>query len=333
MTAREEDVLVHPPLLAAHECFHTHDVEDAHAGVERALGPHGLRLVEGGTRLDARMNGVTLDRVGLYYLGYGAEMLITPDEWGSYFFVEIPLAGAAEVCQGREHLVATTGLAYVLSTTGRTSIRWAAGNEQLIARFDRSALEAQLGRMLGRQPGEPLVFSLGMDLTRPPSRSWLSIVDLLRREAETGGAMLAQPAAAKRLEELLMTQLLLAQPSNYTPALRGEQPHVPPPVVRRAMELIEAHAAEPLTVEDIAEAVGVGARALQEGFRRHLDTTPMAYLRDMRLNRVRAELTAGAAGMTTVTDVAFRWGFTHLGRFSLAYRQCFGEPPSVTLRH
>ncbi|WP_055482643.1 AraC family transcriptional regulator [Sphaerimonospora mesophila] len=332
MTAREEDVLVKSPPLAAHERFHTHDLEDAHAGVEQALGPHGLRLVERGTRLDARMNGVTLDRVGLYYLGYGAEMLVTPDEWGSYFFVEIPLTGAAEVTQGREQIVATPELAYVLSMTGRTSIRWAAGNEQLIARFDRSALEAQLGRMLGRQPGEPLVFSLGMDLTLPPSRSWLSVVDLLRREAETGGAMLTQPAAAKRLEELLMTQLLLAQPSNYTPALLGEQPRVPPPVVKRAMELIEAHAAEPLTVEDIAEAVGVGARALQEGFRRHLDTTPMAYLRDVRLDRVRAELTVDAVDATTVTDVAFRWGFAHLGRFSLAYRQRFGEPPSATLR-
>ena len=98
------------------------------------------------------------------------------------------------------------------------------------------------------------------------------------------------------------------------------------------MEIIEEHAAEPLTVADVAEAVGVSARALQDGFRRHLGTTPVSYLRDVRLDRVRAELTAAAPGATTVTDVAYRWGFFHPGRFAAAYRERFGESPSRTLR-
>ncbi|MFD0510441.1 helix-turn-helix transcriptional regulator [Streptomyces aureus] len=113
-----------------------------------------------------------------------------------------------------------------------------------------------------------------------------------------------------------MTQLLMAQPSNYTPALLGEQPRVAPPAVRRAMEIIEGHAAEPLTVAEIAECAGVGVRALQEGFRRHLDTTPLAYLREVRLDRVRKELLTSDPGVTTVTAVASRWGFLHPGRFS-----------------
>ena len=155
----------------------------------------------------------------------------------------------------------------------------------MIVRFDRAVLEAHLGKLMGRTPRRPLTFSLGMDLTRPPARSWLSVVELLRREAETGGAMLEQPVALGQLEGLLMTQLLLAQPSNYSEALSNGQPRVAPTAVERAVDVIEARAAEPLSVEDLAEAVGVGARALQEGFRRQLETTPMSYLREVRLDR------------------------------------------------
>ncbi|WP_182873127.1 helix-turn-helix transcriptional regulator [Microbispora sp. H10670] len=88
-----------------------------------------------------------------------------------------------------------------------------------------------------------------------------------------------------------------------------------------------------LTVEDIAEAVGVSARALQEGFRRHLEKTPTSFLREVRLDRVHAELAARNPYTATVTDVAYRWGFAHLGRFSSVYRQRFGESPSETLQH
>lgn len=318
--------------LAAHLRLRTHDVDEARRRVGNDLGVHGLRPVGSEVALDARMNGVTFDGVALYSLGYGTEVLITPQPVESFLLVEIPLTGVAEVSQGRERIVATPEFASVLSLTRPMSMRWAAGQESLIVRFDRAALEAHLGKLMGRTPRRPLTFSLGMDLTRPPARSWLGVVELLRREAETGGAMLEQPVALRQLEGLLMTQLLLAQPSNYSEALSGGLPRVAPTAVERAVDLIEARAAEPLTVEEIAEAVGVGARALQEGFRRQLETTPMSYLREVRLDRVRAELTVQDASATTVTDVAYRWGFVHLGRFSLAYRRRFGECPSETLR-
>ena len=81
----------------------------------------------------------------------------------------------------------------------------------------------------------------------------------------------------------------------------------------------------------MAEAVGVSVRSLQEAFRTHLDTTPMAHLRAVRMSRVHAELLAGGDG-TTVTDVALRWGVTHAGRFAQEYRRMYGRSPSETLR-
>ena len=74
-------------------------------------------------------------------------------------------------------------------------------------------------------------------------------------------------------------------------------------------------------------AAGVGVRALQAGFRRSLGTTPLAYLRDHRLDLARQAL---ATGREPVTQVAFRFGFAHLGRFSAVYRERFGESPRAT---
>ncbi|MBO4271266.1 AraC family transcriptional regulator [Microbispora triticiradicis] len=317
--------------LAARWRLHTHDADEARVRIGEIIGAHELRPVETGARLDARLHGIQFGHFGLYVIGYGAEVSITPPVADDSLFVEIPFAGTAEVCHGQESIRSTPELAAVLSTHPR-SMRWGAGNTQCIVHFDRPALEAHLGSLIGRRPDRPLTFSLGMDLTRPSARSWLSVAELLRDEAETGGAMLEHPLVVRQLEGLLMTQLLMAQPSNYSDVLCGGHRRVAPPTVKRAVRLIEEHAAEPLTVEDIAEAVGVSARALQEGFRRHLDKTPMGYLRDVRLDRVRAELTVTDRVAATVTDVAYRWGFAHLGRFSLVYRQRFGESPSETLR-
>ncbi|WP_198085076.1 helix-turn-helix transcriptional regulator [Variovorax sp. E3] len=88
-----------------------------------------------------------------------------------------------------------------------------------------------------------------------------------------------------------------------------------------------------LTVADIARASGVSIRALKSAFQEHRDTTPMAYLREIRLKQARECLLNSAAGDTvTVTDIALAHGFFHLGRFAQLYKQHFDEAPSDTLR-
>ena len=75
---------------------------------------------------------------------------------------------------------------------------------------------------------------------------------------------------------------------------------------------------------------GVSTRSLYAGFRDFVGASPMQYLRELRLERARAELLGSDAA--NVAAVALRWGFAHLGRFSSEYRQRFGETPSETLK-
>lgn len=105
-----------------------------------------------------------------------------------------------------------------------------------------------------------------------------------------------------------------------------------PATVRRAAAFIEAHPDEPVTPADIARAAHVTVRAVQLAFRRHLDTTPMAYLRRVRLDRAHADLQSSEAENTTVTAIAARWGFGQPSRFAAAYRAAYGRAPGQTLR-
>jgi AraC-like DNA-binding protein len=104
--------------------------------------------------------------------------------------------------------------------------------------------------------------------------------------------------------------------------------------VRRAIAYIEQHPDTDISVADIAAAANVSIRAVQVAFRRHLDTTPMQYLRTIRLDRVHRELLAtDPTSGTTVTDIATRWGFYQQSRFATRYRRAYGVTPRHTLRN
>jgi SpoVK/Ycf46/Vps4 family AAA+-type ATPase len=102
--------------------------------------------------------------------------------------------------------------------------------------------------------------------------------------------------------------------------------------VKRVIDAMQASPATPFTAAELADIAGVSIRTLQAAFRTHVDMSPMAYLRNLRLERVHAELLASEPSSTSVTEVANRWGFTHLERFAASYSRKYGAHPSETLR-
>jgi len=145
------------------------------------------------------------------------------------------------------------------------------------------------------------------------------------------------PLARAEAFRLLASTLILTFPNSALDALDDPTRRGPeagePAVIRRAVDFIESHAGEPIDLGDIAAAAGIGPRGLQHSFRKHRETTPRAYLRATRLDRAHRDLRDGdPAGGDTVSAIARRWGFTHLGRFTTDYRRRYGCAPSDTLR-
>ena len=100
---------------------------------------------------------------------------------------------------------------------------------------------------------------------------------------------------------------------------------------RRARDVMEARRYEPLALAEVCAEVGVSVRTLQYAFRSYFGISPARYHTVRRLAGARDDLRQADPAEASVTDIAFRWGFFHLGRFSLAYGKHFGEPPSRTL--
>nr|WP_218891703.1 helix-turn-helix transcriptional regulator [Actinomycetospora corticicola] len=150
---------------------------------------------------------------------------------------------------------------------------------------------------------------------------------------------LAEPEA---FEVLLETATALHEPvvdvarhivSALVPPLREERSEAEPAALRRAVDYIESHACEDVTLDEIARVARIGPRALQLAFNRHRGGSPMAYLRQVRLARAHRDLeTADPTRGDTVAAVAARWGFANPGRFATMYRESYGVSPSRTLR-
>jgi transcriptional regulator GlxA family with amidase domain len=111
-----------------------------------------------------------------------------------------------------------------------------------------------------------------------------------------------------------------------------ETPASQPRTLRRAIAFIHENAHQDIGLSDIAAAIDVTPRSVQYLFRRHLGTTPLEYLRRVRLDRAHRDLQAADPAVDTVMAIAGRWRFGHAGRFSIAYKKAFGHPPSRTLR-
>lgn len=99
--------------------------------------------------------------------------------------------------------------------------------------------------------------------------------------------------------------------------------------VRAALDIIKTLEA-PMTIHDVAEAVGIGVRALQIGIQAHLGMSPHSLLRRSRIEGAHRDLASGAA--RTVAAAARKWGFSNVGRFAGEYFKVVGEYPSDTVQ-
>jgi AraC-like DNA-binding protein len=102
-------------------------------------------------------------------------------------------------------------------------------------------------------------------------------------------------------------------------------------IAKSVQDFIEGNFRHPVHLEGVCRHAGVGIRTVQRCFREYFDLSITDYLKTVRLDSACRELVAADSTEESVTAIALRNGFTHLGRFSVAYHVRFGEPPSETL--
>ncbi|MGE7064731.1 helix-turn-helix transcriptional regulator [Agrobacterium tumefaciens] len=178
---------------------------------------------------------------------------------------------------------------------------------------------------------EGFQFATGLDLNQSANHSLISLIRSFR-DLHVDDASTVSPVAVARFEDLLSHLIIDNVSHNFSHRKGYSLAHkITPAQVKRALEFAKAHARDPITSSDMAKAAGVNLRTLQGNFQKFLGTTPIEYLKRIRLEGARRDI-LHAPPNAKIARIATNWGFVHMGRFSMEYRSRFGVNPAADLR-
>lgn len=270
------------------------------------------------------------DGVVIQQLSTTAEIRLRfPEQYDAYLLAALDVGAVElEICRTWQQ---RRGPGAVMAETMHVSRwRWHPGRYELLV-VDAARLQGRLAQLLER----PLVRRLEFELDAPGNASGIRIVREMARVARMCMAREASmhwsPETLRNLQDAMMSSILETIPHNYSAYLARRHAGPSPRQVRRAMDFIHANATSAIRLEDIAKAARVSIRALQSGFAKFKGITPIAYLKQVRLEGVHAALCV-ADDDQSIAEIARHWRFGHMGQFARDYRKAFGQAPSKTRR-
>jgi transcriptional regulator GlxA family with amidase domain len=198
----------------------------------------------------------------------------------------------------------------------------------LMVRIDRMLVDRAIGALSGRLDPESVRFQLGFRWRE--CAPWRSLVQYLNDCASHPFDAVQYRLMVSHIEQLVVSTLVSAHPHDMRKAKAPRCAVVLPRQVRRVQDFLRENVAEPVTADQMALVAGVSLRSLYAGFKEYCGVSPMQYLRTLRLDGARQSLLNEPD--SSIATIAMRWGFCHLGRFSIEYKERFGESPSQSLR-
>ncbi|GCE00844.1 helix-turn-helix transcriptional regulator [Embleya hyalina] len=245
------------------------------------------------------------------------------------YFVNIGVSGAISAsCGGLRATLdeATAGVANPGDTQELRPLR-SQRTRFLGLRIAAALVDREFAALTGHPPVSAVRFDFALDLAEAKGRAVRLLVGSLLEQLDSGDPLFQREELRRSQVRCLVTALLLAQPHSHTGELHGGPQPGYPRSLRAALAFIEANLAEHIGLGDIADAAGCSPRTLGSAFRDRLGLSPMSYVRNLRLDRIREDILASDDPVGTI---AYRWGVSHLGRFAGEYRDRFAELPSHT---
>lgn len=262
----------------------------------------------------------------------GSDLALDCGESCGAYRVNIIRAGQLEAMHRGLSVEAGPGNATVYQPVGRTVVQWAAGSSFVSVNIERDAVENALSDALGREVLSQVDFQFSMRTATRAAETWLHMLLLFNQQLFRPGSLLSRPMVGLPFVDGLVRGLLLAADHPHRDAVAAEPKPIASRAIRAAVDIIEAEPQQSLTLSTLASRSHVSVRSLQNGFRRDMDMSPMAYLREVRLRRAHQALLQADPSTDTVTAIAYQWGFTNLGRFAAEHTARYAESPRITLR-
>jgi AraC-like DNA-binding protein len=311
--------------------FRSLSIDHARSVLHRFFYPTSVGAPQGPAGFGLDVQVIQLGPLTIGQLSFANQVTLVAAELDAYH-ISMPTTGRIQSRHAGHEVTATPSHGVIFGPGYPVYTLHDARSTELDVKIQRGALEEELSGLLGRPVDGPLDLPPQLDLAGGPGRSWRRLIRLLRDELDHSQSLIYQPLIAEQLRSSVLGGLLLSTPHRYYDELTGPAVAGPPRMIRRVVDAIHDEPERAFSVGDLARIGGMSVRSLQEGFRRHLGCTPMAYLQQVRLTHAHDALRRADPTRVTVAAVAHRWGFAHLGRFASTYRAQFGQAPSETLR-
>ncbi len=307
------------------------DADEMSEHYARTLSPANVEPLRPRQRISVEDRHYTIGRYSVWngkcHSGMKVSLGSAPDAYVLY----LPTSGAMEIDVGRSRIVSTPKTGFLGDMSHFEKLVLHEDRSHIGMAFEKSAMTQQLSELLDGPVTDNIEFSGTIDLSTVKGSRLVALGNLVWNCVDIDDADHLSPIAIERLFQAMMIVLLEVVPNNYWPRLTRPVSPAVPRRLKRAIEYMYANVSRSITVADIAREAGTSVRALQASFQQFKDTTPLNYLRTIRLEGVRKAL-ANDGNSLSVAEIARDWGFSHLGRFAAAYHQAFGETPSETAR-
>ncbi|MGZ9722196.1 AraC family transcriptional regulator [Rhizobium miluonense] len=253
--------------------------------------------------------------------GYEIQYLFRPADRIELHFVE---SGTFEVETEEQEFTATAGTAFMLLSSGPTRLKASRSACKIALAIPRSLCLP----LIHLENGDPEAFFRRFDAMADLTEKGVRTIHLMAALLlESGDHPFAgSPLGASLFQEALITAFLQSWP---TSAQKTMIQAARPRNLKRALDWIQAHLGEEFTVLDIARNAGQSVRSLQLSFQQNVGMNPLNYVQRLRLQQIHHELLHGDAD-ENISDIAARWGFSHMGYFAARYRALYGVSPSST---
>jgi len=267
-----------------------------------------------------------LDRVGLFSVSANSFRVVKePQE--DFCGLTIPLSAPFTVSEhgrGREYESSTAhmltpGRNFDLASTRKAHFLVTNFFSKPTIDYSQRLLQSDSLNLVSINPDVSIFNPTASDLLRSVARTWSALNKIIPADKIT----------LKELEDELLTSFVMYsnEDSSIGRAFKKDDPcHQ-----SRAEEFICDNLDSPITRDQLAEVSGRSIRTLSRSFQKKYDIGPKAFIKQRRLDAAYLDLLSASPDITTVSKVAYKYGFAHIGKFAIDYGKAFAELPSTSL--
>ena len=309
---------------------HSTQADFAHHLMSDICGQHQLETTYR-YALDFQYDGLRLPskKMAIGCIQYGANVAINIAQLKSYS-ISLPLSGKQHLNIHGDYYHSDQDHGLIVSNCELQDLFIDRDCKKLQVVIPEHSLQLVLAELLERPITESIVFNPMMNLRSDPivGAWWSNIKNFMLIKAQYTDFYGLEMFSGD-YENFLIKTLLLSQENNFSEELKGLH-NKKPNYIQKVQKFLMQHAHENITLEMILTVAGVSKTKLYRQFQECYGMTPIAFLKKYRLQQIYNILSEPKHTDTSISQLAYHWGFTHLSRFAQDYYHEFGEKPSDT---